>query len=109
VDEKWIPRSIVSDGVSRQDVKLLSETLESIVINAPEKKDVSQNLCMDAGYVGHADEVIENGDAPYIRPRGEEKSEKKRNPNFKVRRWIVEVVHSWINRFRKLLEDRVHS
>ncbi|MDR0965792.1 MAG: transposase, partial [Myxococcales bacterium] len=89
-----IPLSIVADGANRHDVKLLSETLESIVINSPETKDVPQNLCMDAGYVGHSDEVIEHGYTPHIRPRGEEKSEKERNPNFKARRWIVEVVHS---------------
>ena len=39
---------------------------------------------------------------PHIRPRGEEIQEKDRNPNFKPRRWIVEVAHSWFTRFRKL-------
>ena len=29
--------------------------------------------------------------------------EKKDNPNYKARRWIVEVSHSWFNRFRKIL------
>jgi transposase len=38
-----------------------------------------------------------------IRPRGEEKQEKKKNPQFKARRWVVEICHSWLNRFRKLL------
>ena len=33
---------------------------------------------------------------PHIRPRGEERG-------YKARRWIVEVAHSWFNRFRKLL------
>ena len=27
----------------------------------------------------------------------------ERNPDFKVRRWVVEVTHSFFNRFRKLL------
>jgi len=35
--------------------------------------------------------------------RGEEIQEKRDNPNFKARRWVVEVAHSWFNRFRKLL------
>jgi len=35
--------------------------------------------------------------------RGEEIQEKKTDPNFKARRWIVEAAHSWFNRFRKLL------
>lgn len=38
---------------------------------------------------------------PHIRPRGEEKIAIQHG--FKARRWIVEVVHSWFNRFRKLL------
>ena len=38
-----------------------------------------------------------------IRPRGEEKKEKEQNPNFKASRWVVEVTHSFFNRFRKLL------
>ncbi len=25
------------------------------------------------------------------------------NPAYKARRWVVEVTHSWMNRFRKLL------
>lgn len=38
---------------------------------------------------------------PHIRPRGEEKIAVQNG--FKARRWIVEVVQSWFNRFRKLL------
>ena len=40
---------------------------------------------------------------PHIRPRGEEKKELERNPDFRARRWVVEVTHSFFNRFRKLL------
>ena len=40
---------------------------------------------------------------PHICPRGEEKQEIENKPGFKARRWVVEVTHSWINRFRKLL------
>jgi transposase len=29
--------------------------------------------------------------------------EKTRNPAYRARRWVVEVSHSWMNRFRKLL------
>jgi transposase len=38
---------------------------------------------------------------PHIRPRGEEKKAIKQG--YKARRWIVDVAHSWFNRFRKLL------
>jgi len=42
-----------------------------------------------------------HGYIPHIRPRGEEKVAIK--AGHKARRWIVEVAHSWFNRFRKLL------
>ena len=39
---------------------------------------------------------------PHIRPRGEENKAIELH-GFKQKRWIVEVAHSWFNRFRKLL------
>lgn len=64
-----------------------------------------ENLCLDAGYTGaeHKKSVESYGYIPHIRPRGEEISEKEKNPDFIPRRWIVEVAHSWFNRFRKIL------
>lgn len=62
-----------------------------------------QNLCLDAGFVGSQGEVEQRGYTAHIRPRGEEKQELQRNPDFKARRWVVEVAHSFVNRFRKLL------
>jgi transposase len=53
--------------------------------------------------VGSEEAVIERGYIPHIRPRGEEKELIERDPEFVPRRWVVEVTHSWINRFRKLL------
>ena len=34
---------------------------------------------------------------------GQEANELKSDPTKKARRWVVEVAHSWFNRFRKLL------
>jgi IS5 family transposase len=58
-------------------------------------------VCLEAGYVGAGKTVEGMGYKAHIRPRGEEKQEKEKNPAFKVRRWVVEVCHSWLNRFRK--------
>jgi transposase len=86
-------------GANRHDIKLLEETLQSIVTAHPE----GANICLDAGYVG-AQKIVEGmGYKAHIRSRGEEKEEKEKNPQFKARRWVVEVCHSWLNRFRKLL------
>ena len=79
-------------------------TLDNIVISRPETTtDKVQNLCLDAGYTGSKDIVENRGYVAHIRPRGEEKKELENNPNFHARRWVVEVTHSFFNRFRKLL------
>lgn len=62
-----------------------------------------QNLCLDAGYVGKSDVARAEGFIPHIRPRGEEKKLIEQDPSFKARRWVVELAHSWFNRFRKLV------
>ena len=103
-DEHGLPLSIVLDGANRHDSKLLEDTLGSIVIARPEvTEDHPQNLCLDAGYTGKQDVVTNCQYEPHIVPRGEEKKEKENNPDFKARRWVVEVLHSHMNRFRKLL------
>ena len=90
-DEKGLPLSVVLSGANTHDINLLEETLDSI------------NLCLDAGYTGSTQSVEKRQYTAHIRPRGEERKEIERNPDFKARRWVVEVTHSFFNRFRKLL------
>jgi transposase len=59
------------------------------------------HLCLDAGYTGMERVVTEAGMVPHIRPRNVEKREREEGK--KPRRWVVERVFSWLNRFRKLL------
>jgi len=101
---KGLPLAVIISGANTHDVKLLEDTLDNIVIlrplAAPEKP---QNLCLDAGYTGYKEVVEKRGYISHIRPRGEEKTMMERNPGYKPHRWVVEVCHSWLNRFRKLL------
>lgn len=97
---------MVAAGANRHDMKLLAETLDAIVVERPAvSKEESQHLCTDKGYdYPECHEIAESrGYIPHIRSRGEEKEEKKRTPGYRARRWVVEVCHSWLNRFRKLL------
>ena len=77
--------------------------LDEIMIYRPD--DILQNLCADKGYAGEPAQkaIKERHYVPHVKQRGEEIQEKKTNPTFKARRWIVEAAHSWFNRFRKLL------
>jgi transposase len=64
-----------------------------------------QNLCADAGYTGKvADQAIrDHGYVPHVKSRKEEHAAKISTAEYKPRRWVVEVCHSWFSRFRKLL------
>ena len=103
-DGHGLPLGVVLDGANRHDSKLLEDTLDDIVIARPEvTQEQPQNLCLDAGYTGKQEAVTDRHYIPHIVSRGEEKKQKEKNPDFKARRWVIEVLHSHMNRFRKLL------
>jgi putative transposase len=87
-------------------MKLLAETLAAIVIERPvPTADAPQHLCADKGYDYSIcrETAGDHGYIPPIRSRGEEAQERCEHPGYRARRWVVEVCHSWLNRFRKLL------
>lgn len=94
--------SLVVTGANRHDSVALEPLLKGRIA-APADPEQTQNLCLDAAYVGKGDVAKENGFIPHIRPRGEERTLIERDPSFKPRRWVVELTHSWFNRFRKLI------
>lgn len=81
----------------------LELVLDEIIIERPE--NAMQHLCADKGYVGVSavEAMMKRKYIPYVKQRGEEIRDKKTIPGYKARRWVVEVSHSWFNRFRKLL------
>jgi putative transposase len=90
-------------GANRHDVTQLELVLDEIIIERPE--DIEQHLCADKGYSGNPalNVMMERKYIPHVKQRGEEIQEKKTIPGYKARRWVVEVCHSWFNRFRKIL------
>ena len=103
VDGRGVPLSLVVTGANRHDVSQLALVLEEIVIERP--KDIDQHLCADKGYTGQPalQVIVSKGYIPHVKTRGEEIQEKRNNLGWKARRWVVEVSHSWFNRFRKIL------
>ena len=92
-------------GANRPDRKLLADTLAAVVIERPEPTaEVPQQLCADKGYDYPAtrEAVATRGYLPHIRARREEQHAKRVIPGYRPRRGVVEVTHSWLNRFRKL-------
>ena len=93
-------------GAHRHDVSQLEAVLSAILvkrIDPPQRRN--KHLCADAGYYGKAAlAIIEaHGYIAHVKGRRQEADEIKRTPTKQARRWIVEVAHSWFNRFRKLL------
>jgi putative transposase len=106
VDGRGVPLSFIVTGANRHDVSQVDEVLNGIVMKQPSPPlRRHKHLCADAGYVGaSARECMDrHGYIPHVKGRGEETMEIERKPNKKARRWVVEVAHSWFNRFRKLL------
>lgn len=106
MDGHGVPLSIIVTAANRHDVSQLAAVLDAIVVPRPlpgERR--SQHLCADAGYTGMPARVIieTHGYIPHVKGRGQEAEDKRRHPTKRARRWIVEVAHSWFNRFRKLL------
>ena len=81
----------------------LELVLDEIIIERP--GDIEQHLCADKAYESQKalETIVSKRYIPHVKRRGQEIREKKENPGWKARRWVVEVSHSWFNRFRKIL------
>ena len=99
--------SLIVTGANEHDVTQLDAVLQAIMVKrkTPSTRR-SKHLCADAGYRGRrALEIIEShGYIPHVvtSPQGG-RCQAARSDQEGARRWVVEVCHSWFNRFRKLL------
>lgn len=94
VDGHGVPLAVSIDSANRQAMKLVAPT-----------DDVWQGICLDKGYDYQAvrDFFGALTIVTHIRSRGEEKKAIANLPGYRARRWVVERLHSWMNRFRRLL------
>jgi putative transposase len=108
-DGRGLPLAIVLTGAHRHDMKMLETLLDGCVIKRPEEPpEKGYHLCLDRGYAyTQCREIAEAhgytvhipppvSDATPLPPPGDP----QRHP---ARRWVVEVCHSWFNRFRRVL------
>lgn len=101
-----MPVGLVVAGANRPDMKLVKDTLGSVVVKRPRPTPRQpQGLCLDKGYDYEEvrDTLREFGFTAHIRARGEEAQVLKRQVGFRARRWVVERTHRWMNRFRRVL------
>ena len=102
-----LPMAIEVAGANVPDMKLAAPTLDGYVIERPKPTPQRpQPLCLDAGYDYDLPRYAaeRRGYLVHIRPRGEERANAgSSDPLKRPRRWVVERLHSWLNRSRRLL------
>jgi len=107
VEAKGVPLAIEVGPANRHEVKMLAETLDGVVVDRPvPSEQEKQNLCLDKGYAGEPtkQEAEARGYEVHVPDKENAKKKRKRKAGRrKARRWVVEVTHSWVNRFRRLL------
>ena len=109
-----MPVALVLSGANRTDMKKLAELLDAKVLEeppprpAPDGAGPERHLSLDRGYdYDECREVaVARGYTVHIPPKRSAEhplpppGHPDRHP---PRRWVVEVAHSWFNRFRRLL------
>jgi len=106
-DERGVPLAIIVSPAQRFDAKLMGPTLDAIILERPQPTaEQEHHLCADKAYSGEPsrETASEHGYVLHCPDKENAKQKRKRRPGRrKARRWVVEVAHSWINRFRRLL------
>ena len=105
-EAKGIPIACLVTGANRTDMKKLADLLDAVLIPRPPMGDA--HLALDRGYDYDAcrEAATCRGYTPHIPPKASADhplpapGDPDRHP---PRRWVVEVGHSWFNRFRRLL------
>lgn len=107
VEARGIPLAIKVGPASRHDVRMLQATLDGVVIERPKSDEQQkQNLCLDKAYAGEPTHQVGEirGYEVHVPDKANAKKKRRRKGGRrKARRWVVEVTHSWLNRFRRLL------
>jgi putative transposase len=104
-DGRGVAVAVEITGANVPDMKMLAEVLERIVIERPQPSDEQpQHLCLDKGFdYSSCDQTVsEHEYIAHTRRKGEE-SPTQALAKHPARRWVVERIHSWYNRFRKIL------
>src|ERR1019366_8134809 len=91
---------------SRQARGQAQRDVGGIRVERPEPtEEHPQGVCLDKAYDHDFIRTLlcELDFTPHIRSRGEEAKEIRADLGHRARRWVVERIHSWINRYRALL------
>jgi putative transposase len=104
-DVRGAPLGVTLSAANRHDMKLAAATLDSVVVERPAPTPARpQHLCRDKGFdypeTRRAAEA--RGYVVHTPRKGEPPPEPPPARRHPARRWVVERLNSWHNRFRKL-------
>ena len=100
------PLAVVVGAANTHDTKLLSATLDAVVVERPQPSaEKPQHLSLDKGYDNPTGRqaVADHHYTPHIRRIGEEKLDEKREKKHPARRWVVERTLAWLSKCRAIL------
>jgi len=104
-DGRGVPLSVVVTAANVNDAPMLSSLLNNYAVVRPPSASLKpQHLGLDAAYdnaPAHRVLLTENYQG-HIAPRGGRDETLERHESGQARRWVVEVVHAWHDRFRRL-------
>lgn len=107
-DGRGVPLSVVVTAANVNDSPMLPALLENQVVVRPQPTHTAtQHLCLDAAYdnaPAHKVVMRENY-IGHIAPRGGRDQSLPLYPGGKARRWVVEGLHAWHDRFRRLVNN----
>ncbi|HKV56940.1 MAG TPA: IS5 family transposase [Ktedonobacteraceae bacterium] len=113
-----LPLAVVLVGANRTDMIVATATLDALVVARPAVDEAhAQHLCLDAGddYPTVLEAATERGYTVHVRPNWWNRNHgqpatpeqlaqaAQRQPEQRPRRWVVERLHSWLNRNRRLI------
>jgi putative transposase len=106
-DGHGLPLAVVVAGANVPDLKLAAPTLDALVVARPQPTgEQPQHLCVDAGYDYDLPRYAAERRhyVAHVRPRSHDHAHARTtDPLTRPRRWVVERLHSWLNRSRRLL------
>ena len=103
-DRRGAPLGLVISGANRHDKKKALATIDAIGLARPAVSAAEpQHLCGDKGddYEDIREGLTARGYTTHIPQRGEPKFTGERT--HQPKRWVIERLHSWLNRYRRLL------
>lgn len=91
-DSCGVPLGVDESGTKMHNIKLFEITFNSVSVQGPQPtRRRNQQLCLDKGY--DSDDVRKflrrRHYRMHVKSRGQEAAQRKTNPRFKARRWVV--------------------